>query len=1032
MDYLNISGNIELLQKYKELSQNVSANEVVELECRIGKFDNGFKPNIGIVAFGRMKDYITQGPHIVTVSKDTTAYGVRKTETEGTVIYVKKINITSTDVQSLGVRIALNLEQEVSENEFDENAEPLVRAKTRYSKVMGHVRIDLTQVVTAQGTSYELELEFLDAKANIVSELNSVFERIFKLIYDSDYIYTSVQSSALIEYINRAMLDFNDEETRKRFPESDVGKILSYYPYPRLRNLKMEDLKHGAIVGSPVTYSVTFKTDGIHKFLVIANSGVWFFNPPNTLSLVQPFRNEFLGLIGLVLEGELVPINKRRLDQDKGYKHLFYVYDCLAMPLNETIASTPDIGVQFLGLNNRMECATSMVEAIRTEQLLDTVELRLKDYMSLEKGIELDMYDTEIPMKPRPYSSPNEFFQIINYMLNNEVAQAYETDGLIFTPNNTIYNTHSSSLALEQRVLSKHPDLVKWKPLEKLTIDFSVIDMGTYYELYTYNSGQLELFDRYPRIPKQELPDIVSGSIVEIGFTEDLKPVFHKIREDKSLPNNSDIARSVFKDILNPITNDTISGKGFKLMRHYHNKIKKALIDYALEKIHGSKILLDLGSGKGGDIGKWKEFDRIIAVEPNLEYIQEMKQRLKTYHMEDRVTIIQARAQDTELIAQNLRNLGIDKVSCISCMLAMTFLWESADTLNKFVTTLKTFLADGGLFIYFVMDGDLVEQLFRPAFLTNAISKDTVIGHDYNLKDIDFNGAKLQALESNKIHVHINESIVTDQEEYLVHLDDLMIRLKWQEGPRERADKEKFLPLNEKGFSSLFTYGSLVKSPEPNMREVDLVPVVSRLPILNYATDRAEGDNTPYITNCSWYDNLVAYTTIGDGSCFFHALVKLINAEYFNVESLSQKVALVSKFRKDLAEALYQIDPATGKEYYLSSALPEFAKVNPAYSLSNVYKKLSDPKEFAEDYMYSLIPLFLKVDLLVLEYRDGDLIPHADTFGTVQRPIICLINYDAHFEALTELDPNTNTTNSVFTRQSSFIQAYLKRKSKNH
>jgi hypothetical protein len=1027
MDYLNIGKATLLLQKYKENLITHATGSNVELECRIGRFDNGFISDIGIVAFGRLRDYILQGPHTNTMSEDTISLGVRKTESEGNITYLKKTNITYVDDQGLGTRLSLSIEQEVPATEFSDTTDALVRTKNRYSKVIGNVRIDLTRVSTRRGVSHELELEFLGGD---VMELNTVFEKIFKLVYDSDYIYTSLQSSSLIEYINRAMLDFNDEETRKLFPESEVNKTISYYPYPRLRNLKMEDLKHGALVGGQVTYSVTYKTDGIHKFLIIAKSGIWFFNPPNSLSLIQPFSNELLGLIGLILEGELVPVDKRRLDQDKNYKHLFYIYDCLALPLNTTVDSAPDIGVQSLGLNVRMSCAASFVEVIRSEQLITNVELRLKDYMSLEKGIELDMYSGN--NHPRPYSSPNEFFQIINYMLNNEAAQVYETDGLVFTPNNTVYNTHSNSVPLEQRVLSKHPDIVKWKPLEKLTIDFYVIDMGEYYELYTYNSfnRQLELFDKYSKVSKKDLPSIISGSIVEIGFTEDLKPVFHKIREDKSLPNNTDIARAVFKDILNPITEETVAGKGFKLMRHYHNKIKKQLFDYALDKINGPKVLLDLGSGKGGDIGKWKEFDRIIAVEPNSEYIQEMKQRLITYHMEDRVTIIQVRAQDTDIIATELRRLGIDKVSCISCMLAMTFLWESSQTLNSFVNTLKSFLIDGGMFVYFVMDGDLVEQLFRPAFLTSDMGN-TTIGHDYNLKDIDFNGAKLKLLGSNKVHVHINESIVTDQEEYLVHLDDLALRLEWQEGRRERADKEQFLPLNEKGFSSLFTYGSFTKVPTI-MKEDNLLPIVSRVPILNYATDRAEGDNVPYFINCSWYTNLLAYTTIGDGSCFFHAVAKLIEPSYFSIESLAQKVEITTKFRKELADALYKIDPKTGKEYYLSTVLPEFARTNPLYSLSSVYKKLSDPKEFGEDFMYSLIPLFMGVDLVVLEYRNGDLVPNADTIGTIDRPIICLVNYDAHFEALTEYDPVSNTSIPSFTRQSPFIQAYLKRKSKNH
>jgi hypothetical protein len=408
-----------------------------------------------------------------------------------------------------------------------------------------------------------------------------------------------------------------------------------------------------------------------------------------------------------------------------------------------------------------------------------------------------------------------------------------------------------------------------------------------------------------------------------------------------------------------------------------------------------------------------------------------MKTRLVIYNMQDKVYIIQAGAQDTDVIKKGLLKYGVSKVSCVSSMLSMTFLWQSSEILDRFCNTINDFLEDNGYFIFLVMDGDLAKQLFRPAFLTQ-----TIIGHDYNLTDISFGDTcKMTWLGDRKIRIHINESIVTEQDEWLVTLDDLYLRLSklgFRESIPARADKERLMPIDERGFSSLFTYGSYQKVSKMNVSNYyDLTPVATKIPYLNFETDRAEGDGNPYQLNCSWYNGIIAaVTTIGDGSCFFHALSRDINGEYQETESLNDKLNIVTGLRSSLSRVLSDIDPLTGRKYYYETAYPDFAKSNPFYSFESITKRIADPREYAGDFVYGLIPKFMNIDLIVFEYKNDDLIPHIDTIEDGSKPIVCIVAYDSHFESLVEFA--NDAYSSVFNIDSSFIQAYLSRKTKKH
>lgn len=975
MDYLGLGRLKDIITKFVH-------DKNMELEVR---FMKDAISDVGPNVFNKIRTYIMRNggtKELTQVCSVLNVRSIRNTIT-GHIEYMKKDRHNNVDLGAIGVRISLSSEIPINEGEakiLSTSSECTIRDRERYSLIIDGVRIDLTKV--NQG-GHELELECL-TRVDVISKLNKAYELIFSLMNDNSILYSTDEASNVIEFVNRSMLDFNDIKTKNLFPESEVRSKISYYPFPRPRNIKHEDLKYGAIVGGNVaTYSCTYKADGEHKILVFDRMGTWLVNAPNFITLVDRFN---YGLEGLMLEGELIPEEKRRVKNERQF--LFYVYDCISIPDHGNITQ--------LELTKRMEFAQSYCDMIRDENILENMTIKTKSYVGL---------------------TPDNFFVTINKILDGQPE--YDTDGLIFVPNTGPYNSFSGSLPYFDRILSKHPDIVKWKPTDKLTIDFLVKNSNDSksYDLYVSEGrGKLIPFSRLPTIDNSNLT-IPNDSIVELGFVDSNIPVLHRIRDDKTLPNSKEVAEATYKDILNPITEEMIRGRGFKLVRSYHNDIKKNLFNYAYSKLGNGKTLLDLGSGRGGDIGKWRHFDRIFAVEPNDDNIQELIRRLPIYGMQDKVTIIKAGAQDTDIIKEEMKMHGVTGVDCIASMLSLTFLWEEGHVNPGLLRTIDELLVPNGYFIFLVMDADHVKELFRPLFKTR----------NFDLNKVDFGPAILEWRGNDKIHVHIEDSIVTEQDEWLVKLDDITMGLpNFTEERRVRADKERLLPFNERMFSSLFTYGSYQKK-QTNVTYPK--PYSSRIPKIDYDNMTVEGDCEAYELKCDWYNGiLVGITTIGDGSCFFHSVIKCINPGYFELD-LKDKIEIAHGFRYDIADALNTQD-SNGNLYYLYTSASQFQNVSPMYKLENLTTHLMNPVEPVGDYVYGIISSLYSYDIVVLEYRNGKLITHVDTIGNIEKDVIFLVAYDGHFESILEYnqyEPERPYT-FVFKRNSELVKKYIEQK----
>ena len=169
---------------------------------------------------------------------------------------------------------------------------------------------------------------------------------------------------------------------------------------------------------------------------------------------------------------------------------LFLVFDAVRVK-GEDLRALP--------LNERLNKARALLKGvIKTSK--DPFEIRVKSMVSLEN----------IRSLPTIYE--------------------YETDGLVMTPVNEPVQTGT------------HETMFKWKPRERITVDFC-LKSGS--ELYVQDRGVLYK-ESDLHIQNKRL-DLADGTIVECGYGK-LGWFVEKVRTDKSHPNNR---RTYFNTVSN-------------------------------------------------------------------------------------------------------------------------------------------------------------------------------------------------------------------------------------------------------------------------------------------------------------------------------------------------------------------------------------------------------------------------------------------------------------------------------------------------
>lgn len=242
----------------------------------------------------------------------------------------------------------------------------------------------------------------------------------------------------------------------------------------------------------------------------------------------------------------------------------------------------------------------------------------LDDRLETAKNI-ISVLELTAKINVKPYYSFDCFETLCN--LYDTFKAKYDIDGMVFVNNTEEYM---------QTVL-------KWKPHNTVDLMFT-------------NEGKLVTSDEHDMTHLMAVPVEHKGiwEFIYDAQTVTLSPL--RYRPDKPRANSRKIIES---NVRNPIPESVFSGVGCHMMRKYHNRVKRDMIDVA----NSNCVILDIGTGQGGDLQKWKKAVYVYCVEPRLDSISEMQDRMQgNQGMSDKIQIINTYIRDLDysLIDDNI------------------------------------------------------------------------------------------------------------------------------------------------------------------------------------------------------------------------------------------------------------------------------------------------------------------------------------------------------------------------------------------
>jgi hypothetical protein len=169
----------------------------------------------------------------------------------------------------------------------------------------------------------------------------------------------------------------------------------------------------------------------------------------------------------------------------------------------------------------------------------------------------------------------------------------FNDDGIMFTPN-----------------MPNEP-IYKWKPPGNMTIDLLFLDGKL-----VYGSRNTEYKGRYDTSIVMD-----NNTVHEFLVNNDMSLVYIRPRPDRRNPNGYRVVQDMVNLAYDPMTEDDLLGITPGVYRKYHNTRKRDLLKHASRR---GNTLLDIGSGKGGSLSSYIDYNTVIVVDPKPEYMDKM------------------------------------------------------------------------------------------------------------------------------------------------------------------------------------------------------------------------------------------------------------------------------------------------------------------------------------------------------------------------------------------------------------------------
>lgn len=763
---------LSIINQYARDVSNVKENDGRvnnEFEIRFGKnhYDhqsksNRFESAVDIQFFYDLKRDLTAQDFVQTdkVCTIVSMYnnGIRKEvqtdenfENPKKIILTKKTQIKKYDVYDFDMRLSLCREQILNEADLDEETKAelvgpprLMRYKSRVSFVLPLGTIDLTIVKTVgEGgvqpvMTHEVELEVKKHNEEYLKSLLSVMLQ----IRQSNYfvIPNSEKRRVLSEYRNIIGSNYFVGAQAETLQKSSLSKL------------------------SKEQYAVTDKADGRRMVMFITSTGAIYLLDDNLNGVIKTNCCSTQHP-GCLIDGEYTIVNSEM--------H-FLAFDIL-------VFNGKDLrGNNQYDLRHRLYLASTVIQSVKCDEGSCYYKFGVKRFIF------------------------GNVFLGAEVIMNHEIGiKGYANDGLIFTPASEPYPK-----------TRKWTGLLKWKPAHQNTIDFyAVKEEGGTWKLYvqgpqdtTNNAGSATksnetsyvLFDinkligtnhsetTYMTTFDESLLDpcsnepFVSHTVIEFKWDNvDKKFVPLRTRWDKTSNkrkhgNFSVVATNIWNAIHNPITPDllfknnrTTQDSGdpyFERMRKFHNRVKDRLYD---EHVQDCPSLLELCSGRGGDLHKWirNNVKKVVGYDISDRNIKECLRRVK----EMKVKNVDYKFAKLDLSSRGaasfIKRSNNSKFNVASCQFGYHYFNQSDEILSNFIDILDANLELDGTFMATFMDDTCLNEL-----MGNNESQTTIYKEHPQSNEIMY---FLQKRQDNKLRVVLNGSNILGEgsDEFIVNFD---------------------------------------------------------------------------------------------------------------------------------------------------------------------------------------------------------------------------------------------------------------------
>ena len=681
------------------------------------------------------------------------------------------------------------------------------------------------------------------------------------------------------------------------------------------RNIKRKDIPYMK------DYSVTNKLNGIGYDMIISDKGIHILNSTSVDKLVSTSLSEYYNT---VIEGEwynggfyifdCVAFRGQDISNKKHHERLKYLNDLFPL-LQSTLRGICNVDIKkFIYTGNLANDTKEIMRYIYTTfgedalksndgimfQPMNGIPLKFKFPSTMSIDFEITGEKILLNSKIytiRVYNKRNELVPFDGNYINKSGERTNLTINptMIVKKDNELYNKLSNGLIVECLFNKKGnyftPERIRG---DKKLPNFIEVAIDVYRDMI--NPLQLDemisMFDKSNKRENEEEKGEINEKNMDKGG--DIRNSGDVRNDDKK----SDRRNSGDKKSGDKKSDDKKESRGDCLipMRKFHNQKKNELIS----KYTRDKTVLDLGFGKGGDLLKYSNAKTkfIFGVEPNNENLDEAKRRYadKKNNFQVGVKFINCKAQDLSDINEAME---YKKVDVVSSFFSLTFFFEREKELNALINTIAGNTKIGGYMIGTTMSGDELYKVFK------GLSKIEYPGC-YRIDKYydDDDGEDL----GKKIVIHLEDTIVTEQTEYLVFFNIfkermekrgfVLIESEFFDPPKNLKQTYELSKLNMSFVFQRVETAEEIRVRERALEEKKRLEEESKNSLKMADMDTNIAFKTPYLDR-----SLIRTGTVGDGSCFFHSILKSIEPKYSKLDSEERK-DLVANLRNKLASEL--------------------------------------------------------------------------------------------------------------------------------